>query len=130
MKKFFGFVIPLALQLPVSGIAYAALQDFYKPSASGLYAQNTPQGVMIFAVCRVSSGIFAVLMAISVIMVLWAAYNYLTSSGDEEKIKKATRTITYAAVAIVVALIATGFPFVIASFTGTTLAPGCSVWRT
>lgn len=126
MKKIFGIAVSLFLKLAAVGVANAAL--LFEPTKQGLAAQNTLTGVVIFSLCRITFGIFSVLMVISVIMVLWAAYNYLTSSGDEEKVKKATRTITYAAVAIVVALIASGFPNIVASFTGTPLGAGCSIW--
>ena len=70
--------------------------------------------------CPIISVMFVILIAISVIMVLWAAYLYVTAGDDTEKVHKATKTITYAAVAIVVALIAYGFPSLIASIFGQT----------
>ena len=65
--------------------------------------------------CPVIYGMFWVLMSVSVIMVLWAAYTYLTAGEDTEKVHKATKTLTYAAVAIVVALIALAFPDIVGS---------------
>jgi len=58
---------------------------------------------------------FWVLMAVSVIMVMWAAYTYLTAGDDTEQVHRATKTLTYAAVAILVALIAKGFPYLVAT---------------
>jgi hypothetical protein len=58
---------------------------------------------------------FDILLTLSVIMVMWAAYVYLTAGDDTEKVHKATKTLTYAAVAILVALLAKGFPNIIAS---------------
>ena len=60
--------------------------------------------------CPVVDWMFWVLLAVSVIMVIWAAYTYLIAEDDTEKVHRATKTLTYAAVAIVVALIAKGFP--------------------
>jgi len=68
---------------------------------------------------------FWVLIAVSVVLVFIAAYGYLTSAGDAEKVKNATKTITYAAVAIVVALLAKGFPYVIGDVFGWTGTGGC-----
>ncbi len=75
--------------------------------------------------CPIVGAMFSVLMVISSIMVLYGAYLYLTAAGDTEKVSKGTKTITYAAVAIVVALVAKNFPIIIATFFGTTLGPGC-----
>lgn len=61
---------------------------------------------------------FMVLIAVSVIMVLWAAYLFVIAQDDAEKVTKARKTITYAAVAVVVALIAKGFPLLISSVFG------------
>jgi hypothetical protein len=58
---------------------------------------------------------FWILISLSVIMIMWAAYLYVTAGDDTEKVKRATKTITYAAVAIVVALLAEGFPVLISS---------------
>ena len=63
--------------------------------------------------CQVAVYMFYILMALAVVFVLVAAYRYLTSSGEEEKVRQATRTITYAAVAIAVSLVAKGFPLII-----------------
>lgn len=65
--------------------------------------------------CPIISSMFWVLIIISIIMVLWAAYLYVTAGDDTEQVHKATKTITYAAVAIVVAFLAVGFPYVVAS---------------
>jgi TRAP-type C4-dicarboxylate transport system permease small subunit len=66
--------------------------------------------------CSVVNWLFYILIVFSVIMVLIAGFRYLTANGDPEKVSKATKTITYAAIAIVVALIAKGFPTLIGSF--------------
>jgi hypothetical protein len=48
-------------------------------------------------------------------MVMWAAYNYLTAGDDTEKVHRATKTMTYAAIAVVVAILAEGFPVLVGS---------------
>ena len=57
--------------------------------------------------------IFGVLMAISTFLVLYAAYLYLTSSGDEGKLESARNTIIYAAVGIGIAMLAKGFASIV-----------------
>lgn len=78
--------------------------------------------------CPIMDWMFWVLIAIAVIMVMWAAYTYLTAQDDTEKVSKAGKTLTYAAVAILVALIAKGFPYLVMSiFSNSTISPlNCS----
>ncbi len=75
--------------------------------------------------CNIAAWVFIVLMVLAVIYVLWAAFLYLTGSGDEEKIKKANHQLLYAAIAIAIMLIARVFPAVIASMFGATGAWRC-----
>lgn len=89
--------------------------------ASPVYAVLTidkPEDINKNILCPIAGYMFWILVALSTIMVLYAAFMYMTSQGDAEKVSKATKTITYAAVAIVVALLAKGFPMLIASIVG------------
>jgi hypothetical protein len=58
------------------------------------------------------------LIVLGVAMFIVGGYTYATSGGDSEKVSKATKTLTYAAIALVVALIAKGVPSLIYSFLG------------
>ena len=75
--------------------------------------------------CPIFNTMFSVFIILSTIIVVYAAYLYLASGGDTEKVSKATKTITYAAVGILVALVSKGFPIIVASFFGTTISGGC-----
>lgn len=74
--------------------------------------------------CPIAAAMFWVLIALSTVMVLVAAYMYVTANGDPEKVGKAHKTIGYAAAGVVVALIARVFPIVIASIFG---VPGSDI---
>ena len=65
--------------------------------------------------CPIINWMFFILLGVAVIMIMWAAYLYVTAGDDTEKVHRATKTITYAAVAIIVALLAKGFPLLIGS---------------
>jgi len=69
--------------------------------------------------CNIVAWFFWIVLTISVIMVLYAAYTYTTAADDQEKTSKARRTLTYAAVGIAVALIAVNFPSIVS-----TIIPG------
>jgi len=107
-------------------LIYIGLAIFAQPvfAANRLGIKNL-NDVVKKLLCPITDLMFAVLMIISIIMVLYAAYIYLTSSGDTTKISTATKTITYAAIAVAVALVAKNFPYIIAAFFGATLGGSC-----
>ena len=76
---------------------------------------NTAGGVLNL-VCAVAAWMFWFILAISVIMMIYAAFSYVTAGDDTEKTSRARRTITYAAIGIVVALLADQLPNIVASF--------------
>jgi hypothetical protein len=76
---------------------------------------TTAVGINDFIACTVTGVIFYFAIAFSIVMVLFGAFKYLTSGGNETKVSEATQTITYAVVGIVVAVIAGGVPAIIGS---------------
>jgi hypothetical protein len=65
--------------------------------------------------CSIIGWFFWIIIIISVIMVLLAAYDYVTAGDDTEKTERGRKRITYAAIGIGVALLALGFPQIVAS---------------
>ena len=59
---------------------------------------------------------YAIFFIITVMFVLFAAFNYLTGGDDAEKIKSAHQQIMYAAIAVAIALLAVGFSLIIQRF--------------
>lgn len=81
--------------------------------------------------CNLIVYFFWIVITIAVIMVLYAAYTYVTARDDQEKTSRARRTLTYAAVGIAVALLAVGFPNIVGSLfpnLNTTLNLKCAVF--
>ncbi len=96
-------------------------------------AQGTPQAVaptittisdFVGLICTIVDWLFTFLVVLTIVFVLLAAYKYLTAAGDPEKVKGASNTLIYAAVAIIVAILAKGIPLIIGSFMGATFS-GC-----
>jgi hypothetical protein len=54
----------------------------------------------------IAKWIYTIILVLSVIMILMAAFNYLTAGGDQAKVKKASQMLIYAVVGIVVAILA------------------------
>ncbi len=104
--------------------AAAPLASF---SASKVGVKNFQDLIDVF--CRIINDIFVVFIILVVVFVAVAAFYYLTSAGDPEKVKKANKTITYAAVAVAVALFAYVFPSIIMSILDPsgTLPKNCGV---
>lgn len=68
--------------------------------------------------CTIINWIFWFVIVFSVIFTLVAAFRYLTAAGDPERVRNAGATLIYVVVAIIVALLAKGFPLIISSFLG------------
>jgi cytochrome bd-type quinol oxidase subunit 2 len=84
-------------------------------ATSGATSPITDETDLQQLMCNIIGWFFWIVITVSVIMVLVAAFNYVTAGDDTEKTSKARRTLTYAAVGIAVALLAAGFPRIIAS---------------
>jgi|SRR3989338_9918573 len=59
--------------------------------------------------------------AVAVIMILVAAFTYMTAGDDAQKVKKAHATITWAVVGVFVAMISYFVPGIVESFVGSNL---------
>lgn len=119
MKKFkqimMGWGAPaLALVIPALASAIAPPPISAPSSISDISQITGGAGIL----CTIINWIFWLLIVLTIIFVLVAAYKYLTAGGDPEKVKSAGSTLLYAAIAVVVALIAKGLPLIVSSFIG------------
>lgn len=62
--------------------------------------------------------LFYLLLIFAVLMLIWAAFLYLTAGGDEEKVGKAKSIIMGAVIALVIAFVASGIPTLVQTFLG------------
>ncbi len=60
--------------------------------------------------------VFVAIMILVVLMILWAAFDFITAGGSEDKTNSAKKKLTYAIIGIVVALLAWTIPYVVQSF--------------
>jgi len=77
-------------------------------------AAITPQGVLDIII-SVVKWVYTAFFVIAVLVLLFAAYTYLTASGDPTKIAGVHKQLIYAAIAIAIALIAVGFVQIVKS---------------
>jgi len=54
---------------------------------------------------KILSWVFAILLITSAVVILIAAYTYVTSKGEPGKVKEATNMIVYAAIGLIIALL-------------------------
>ena len=123
MNRIKGF----ALKFGVPVVALAAPMFAFALSQPPVTAPNTFNSVtsVIGAggiICVLVNWAFWLLTILTVVFVLYAAFLYLTAAGDPEKVKAASHTLLYAAVAIIVALFAKGFPLIISSLVGSAVS--------
>lgn len=113
----------LALAFPVFASAQLAQPPIQAPSTLNNINQLTGTAGIL---CVVINWVFWLLIVFTIIFVLFAAFKYLTAAGDPEKVKSAGATLLYAAIAVVIALIAKGLPLIVSTFIGGGLSgTGC-----
>ena len=110
IKKFFTkssfLAIPMLWGIQVS-VALA--------QTSGATSPITDETDLQQLFCNIIGWFFWIIIVISVIMVLLSAFDYITAGDDTEKTSRARKRLTYAAIGIAVALMAAGFPSIVAS---------------
>ena len=95
MKAFSKIIITLGVALPLLTLAQGGIAPVAPKADVNLQT-------LINTVAGWATGL---LIALSVLFVIYAAFIYLTAAGDEEKVKNAKNIIVYAAVAIAIALL-------------------------
>jgi hypothetical protein len=112
LKKYGVPVLTLALPF----VAFAQIPQ--APVTAPDQIANINQILSGASICAIINWAFWLIIVFSVIFTLVAAFKYLTAAGDPEKVKSAGVSLLYVAVAIVVALVAKGFPMIISGFIG------------
>jgi len=73
---------------------------------------------LLNSVYTVTDWIFIFLMALSALMIIIGAFNYVTSAGDPGKTEKGRNYIMYAAIGIAIALFAKAIPAIVKMMIG------------
>ena len=71
-------------------------------------AQSPPSdpGTVVNTIQTLIDWLFYILILAAVVVIIMAAYNFLTAAGDPDKVSKARNYIIYALIALVVAFLA------------------------
>ncbi len=78
----------------------------FAQDAGGFLPDPTVEGDLASIIKRVLTWALGFAVVVAVIIIIAAGYMYITAAGDENKIKKATTTLTWAVIGLIVAFIA------------------------
>lgn len=101
MKKIYAIsIITAALVLPLLAGAQAP-----PPNSAGIVPVKLNEQPVPDLIDKVLNFVFGLFLAISVLFIIYAAYLYLMSGGDEEKTKEAKKWIWATVVALIIAFL-------------------------
>ena len=106
LKKLTTYGIYFLLSVPT--FAFAAAPNIR-------LRENLDKNSVFDIIDQLSQYLFALLVAITVFFVLYAAWLYLSSGGEAEETKKARDYLIFAAVAVAVGLFARSLPYIVDS---------------
>jgi len=107
MKKLFWSTPLLALPLLVAAQP-DRLEDTLPGGASDV----------VDLIDTLTNWFFTILLVLAVLVIIMAAFRYLTSAGDATKVSGAHKMLIYAVIALVVAFLAKGIVYVVAQLVG------------
>ena len=61
------------------------------------------------------SKMFGLILVLGVLVIIWSAFSFLTSGGDQEKVETAKKILLYAVIAVAISILAGGIPALIGS---------------
>ncbi|MBI4217378.1 MAG: hypothetical protein HY603_01055 [Parcubacteria group bacterium] len=111
MKKIVTSVAPALLLLGVATLAFATTEQVAPVGPTTVQE-------LLNVLDKVVNLVFTGLIILSVFFIIFAAFQFVTAGGDPAAIVQARQKLIWAAVGIIVALIARALPVVIRSATG------------
>lgn len=116
MKKFTLVLLALVMVFSFAGVAIVGAQGAFDPSGQTVPDLDDTELFELFG--TIADWIFTVLVVVSVFMILIAAFQFVTGGDNPETLSSARQKIIWAAVGIVIALLARAIPNLIISTLG------------
>jgi hypothetical protein len=104
MKKFIKAAVVAAYALPLAAFA------------SNIDANTFTKNNLANFINGMAAWFAGIIFAISVLIILYAAFLFVTAAGNEDKVTKAKSTIVYGLIGIAVAMLAFGVREILVSF--------------
>lgn len=82
------------------------------------YSNDCGTCCMINTIYNVTNWAFFIILAFSVLLIIWGGINFMQSQGESDKVEKAKQLILYAAVGVIVAILAKAVPGIVLSLVG------------
>ncbi|MFH1161723.1 MAG: hypothetical protein V1696_00365 [Candidatus Jorgensenbacteria bacterium] len=95
------------MKLPIKSFWFTAAALFSPAPALAASDIDTPTKV-IAAIDKFSGWAYAVLLAVAVVFIIFAAFTFLTAGESAEKVEAAKKQLIYAVIAVATAILATG----------------------
>jgi hypothetical protein len=106
MRKTFVLAYIIAIQLPTQVLAGTRVLDSLDDVGSRVYGNNVPNRDIKLIIANIVRVVLGFVGIIFVILIIWAGLQWMTSGGNEEKIKSAKRNIVNATVGLIIVLAA------------------------
>lgn len=111
--------IRIAIVIGLIGVVGLPLTSaFAQLPLPGVVQPVQDTGKVMDLICLILSWIFTAAIVLSIVIVLMAAFKYMTAAGDPEKLKTAHKMLMYVAVGVAVAILARTIPILVGSFFG------------
>lgn len=107
-KIIFPILIALVFAFTIGGVA-AATEKI--PAPFGKLPTNVKTGTdLVIVIQGITDWIFVILVVSAIIFIVLAGFQFVTGGGDPQQVAQARNKLIYAAVGILVALLAKGLP--------------------
>jgi len=113
-KKLLKLILSGLLIFPALAVAQGLSGDM--PNITPPTWGNAPNVMEVLN--RVADGLFAILLVVTAIAIILAAYYFVTAAGEPDKVKKARDFVIYALVGLLVAFLAKGLVYLVATIVG------------
>ena len=98
MKKILPILVLISLVFPIATLAAAVTPSL--PELTGME--------LLEMIGTIAQYLFWILLAVSIVMIVYAGILFVTASGKTEQVEQARHIILYAVIGIVVAMLAYG----------------------
>lgn len=106
LKKLYALIVFMALVSPTFVFSAACSDKGAQGGAKIAGVENCDQSDLTNRITSIINSLFFIIGALAVLVLLYGAIRYITSTGDSKRVQAAKDTIIYAIAGLVVAILA------------------------
>ena len=118
MKKLSKFVIPIVLMMLVLAPVVVDAQGIFGDPTVSKPSQFEGSQTATQLIVKILNVVLAIVGLIAVLFLVWGGFKYITSAGDEEKVKEAKQTIINSLIGVAVVILAFALVRIVANAIG------------